>query len=112
MYASLESHSELAARRGTAVELGDRVVVATLCVGFAIWFRDEKSQSQNRQTNRECQSARLSLALTSQPNHLLIQLRTECIPGGGAPWDWGLGRPPRMPTLRTGREANTIPHLA
>jgi len=45
---TLESHSELAARRGTAVELADRAVVAAFCSGFVIWFRDEKSQSQSR----------------------------------------------------------------
>ena len=65
MYASLESHSELATRHGAAVELGDRVVVVALC------------------SDRECQSARLSWAVTSQTSHILIQLRTECIPRVG-----------------------------
>jgi hypothetical protein len=46
-YASLESHSELAVRRGTAVELVDRVTVVVLCSAFVIWFQNEKSQWQS-----------------------------------------------------------------
>ena len=67
MFASLESHSELAARRGAAVELGDRVAVVALCSGFVICFRDEKSQSQSRQTNRERQSAVAGLNEPTKP---------------------------------------------
>jgi hypothetical protein len=83
MYTSLESHSELAAYRGTTIELGDRVAIVALCSGFVIWFRDKKSQSQSQQTNHKRQSARLPSALMGQPSHILIQLRTECIPRVG-----------------------------
>jgi hypothetical protein len=61
----------LAGHRAAAVELADRVTVAALCSGFVIWFRDEKSQLQSRQTNRKCQSGRLSWALTSQPSQYI-----------------------------------------
>jgi hypothetical protein len=103
MYASLECHCESAAHRGADVELGDRVTVVALCFGFAIWFRDEKSQLQSQQTNRERQSARLSWALTSQPSHILIQLHTECIPRVGPHRIGGPWRPPCLPALRVGR---------
>jgi hypothetical protein len=89
----------LAAHRGADVELGDRVTVATLCFGFAIWFRDEKSQLQSQQTNRERQYARLPWALTSQPSHILIQLRTKCIPRVGPHRIGGHGgRPACLPS--------------
>jgi hypothetical protein len=89
MYVLLESHSDLAACHGATVELGDHVAIVVLCSRFAIWFRDEKLQSQSRQTNRERQSARLSWALTSQLSHILIQLRTDnYIPRVG-PMGWG-----------------------
>ena len=48
MYALLESHFELAAHRGTAIELGGRVAVATLCSRFVIRFQDEKLESINK----------------------------------------------------------------